>query len=140
MKPKRYPVLLRQVTTIQDDAMRESVDLEAEGMLFETKDGFAVKFVQEDEQPIDTTIKWSHDQVALNRKGPVSMHHVFILGQQTKSGYESQFGQMLMQTETHTIEMFDQEMRFTYDLMMNHQAVGTYTIELTWKRSEIDGV
>ena len=140
VKPVRYPVRLRQVTSIQDDAMRESVELEADGTLFETKDGFALKFMQEDEQPIDTTIKWSHDQVALNRKGPVSMHHVFILGQKTKSGYESQFGQMVMETETATIEMTEQRMQFQYDLMMNHQPVGLYTIELTWERSETHGI
>lgn len=140
VKPAQYPVAIRQVTTIEDGPMRESLEFEADGTLFETKDGFAVKFVQPDEQPIDTTIKWSKDQIALNRKGPVAMHHVFILGEATKSQYGSQFGQMLMETETKTIEMKTQQMQFRYTLKMNGQAVGTYTIDLTWERSETNGI
>jgi len=140
VKPVKYPVSLRQVTTIEDGPMRESVELEADGTLFETKDGFAVKFVQPDEQPIDTTIKWSKDQIALNRKGPVAMHHVFILKETTKSQYGSQFGQMLMETDTETIEMKPQQMQFRYTLKMNGQAVGTYMIDLTWERSETNGI
>jgi uncharacterized beta-barrel protein YwiB (DUF1934 family) len=104
-KPVKYSVSLRQVTTFEDGPMRESVELEADGTLFEAKDGFAVKFVKQDEQPINTTIKWSKDQIALNRKGPVAMHHIFILKETTKSQYGSQFGQVLRETDTETIEM-----------------------------------
>jgi len=140
MKATRYPVQLRQVTTIRDGAMKEEVVLEAIGTLFETKDGYALKFIQADEQPIETMIKWSEDQVALIRKGHVVMHHVFAIGKQTRSLYDSQFGQMWMSAVTDSIEMGDERMAFAYQLEMDEQPVGSYMIEITWKRSDENGI
>jgi len=95
-----------------------------------------IKYVeQEEEGQTNATVKVKEDEIVVIRNGVVSMRQSYRPGVKTSGSYTSAAGVMQMDTDTKDMRLhYDEdgylsEAVWVYDLYLNEQKIGRYTVQ-----------
>ncbi|WP_157950815.1 DUF1934 domain-containing protein [Peribacillus acanthi] len=99
--------------------------------------------IQDDNQErIQTVVKWNDEEAFIMRKGPVKMRQRFRRDVETVGIYESQYGSMQMLTYTNKMEYtwnnLEKEgiISLIYDLNMQGNKIGQYEMTILYKEEQ----
>lgn len=130
------PVTIELNTTITDGDRRETHTMNAEGKLYRRGSLTVIRFEEPKDDPANEatlqTVKLSGAELSVNRKGHVSMQQRFVEGLETEGSYQSPYGKIVMNTETHEVNYAWDEVRcqgyfeLRYTLIIQGGAVGDY--------------
>ncbi len=100
-----------------------------------------IKYAEEQEEgKTKATLKIKDGEVSVIRNGAISMRHSYRPGVKTSGFYTGPAGRMQMDTETYKLELGRDEDGFlssaawVYDLYLNEQKIGRYTIACSLQR------
>jgi uncharacterized beta-barrel protein YwiB (DUF1934 family) len=106
------------------------------GQLYFMNGTWYIKYIeQEEEGQTNATVKVKEDEIVVIRNGLVSMRQSYRPGIKTSGSYVSLAGEMSMDTDTRDIRLhYDEEGYLTaavwvYDLHLNEQNIGRYTVQ-----------
>ncbi|MGE6487288.1 DUF1934 domain-containing protein [Paenisporosarcina sp. NPDC076898] len=128
-------VKVRLKTTIrQPNEEPEIYELWASGTFIEKGETTYLKYteVQEDKD-VNTTVKMGDTKALVMRSGGINMRLPFIKDAEQTGSYESEYGMLMVTTNTHqmTFEKNEHDGHFVvqYDLHVSGEPVGEYTLE-----------
>lgn len=133
-------------THIQDKDREQEHHQHLEGQLYEKEDQTYIRYEEEPEGvgKIQNTLKIEAQQAKVIRHGAVTMNHTYQLGKTTTGWYHSPQGPLEMETSTTKLQYVpigEEELSagkgkflLSYDLRMNGQAAGSFTLEIRFKR------
>lgn len=132
-------------TYIIDGEHEQTTSLSTKGKLFRKNDSLYLQFKEEDNQEVgevNQVIKIDENKaVTVLRQGAVSMKQLFLTGEKTEGVYRSQFGTMLMDTNTNDIKIHIDEQQIKgsvqlfYQLHMQYEFAGNYEVTIKFRRS-----
>lgn len=98
---------------------------------------FSYKEQLEDELTVQTILKIGEDEASLLRQGGLQTKQLFKSGVKTQGIYQSPYGPFLMETLANRLEVKRQNERpvqviLQYQLWMNEQETGEYSMQLTF--------
>ncbi|WP_187119470.1 DUF1934 domain-containing protein [Bacillus testis] len=136
---KRVRVTLH--TTVRNGQDEETYELTTFGTFQEKGDSLYLRYkeVQEDLQEIQSTVKWSKDEVFIMRNGQVKMRQKFIKDMMTVGNFESPYGTLQMLTTAKDLKHEYKEryaegtMTLIYDLTMQGADAGQYKMVIEYK-------
>ena len=108
------------------------------GQLIEKGSTIYLRYEEELEETgkVQNTIKIEEHKVTVLRTGSVRMNHTYYMGMTSQGMYHSPFGPMAMETNTLAIQFHRENNRgsfsLQYDLILNEQEVGQFTLEVTF--------
>ncbi len=98
------PVNVCLKTSIELDGEKESYELSLSGEFYEKNRAFYLKYDEEQEEgTVHTIVKFVEKRALIIRSGAVKMRLAFDLGQPVRGSYESQYGTLLLTTQTNTL-------------------------------------
>lgn len=130
-------------TSISDGENQETVHIATVGKLFKKNASLYLQFKEEsqEEGTVNQIVKIdTSKEVTVIRQGAVSMKQSFQLACKTEGVYQSQFGAMLMETKTTSIDIQINEQKavgtiqFSYQLHMQHEFAGDYHVSIEFRR------
>lgn len=131
-------VYIRLVSTIRHpDVEEETINLETKGTL--TLKGNQYYLVYEElqnEKAIRTTVKLSGQSALILRSGGIKMRLPFERGEFQIGSYDTQYGTLMMTTNTKQLHFEEGHFLVEYELIVNDEVAGTYTLELTYTEAE----
>lgn len=106
------------------------------GQLYFMNGTWYIKYIeQEEEGQTNATVKVKEDEIVVIRNGLVSMRQSYRPGIKTSGSYVSLAGEMSMDTDTRDIRLHYDEAGYltaavwVYDLYLNEQNIGRYTVQ-----------
>lgn len=133
--------LRTKITGGENEQVIESI---ADGRLYYKEQGLYLQFKEEMEEVgiVNQIVKVEgNDTLTIIRQGAVSMKQLFQQGKKTEGVYRSQFGPMMMNTNT-THMQFDVDQKanvgkihFSYQLHMQDEFAGNYDVTITYRRN-----
>ncbi|TQR21376.1 DUF1934 domain-containing protein [Psychrobacillus vulpis] len=131
-------VIVRLLSTIQHpNAAAETFDMKTTGELtIKGAQPYLVYEEVQDEKAIKTTVKLNSESALIIRSGGVKMRLPFFKGELQTGSYDSGYGTMMITTNTKQLHFKDGHFRVEYELLMNEEVVGTYTLELTYTEAK----
>ncbi|MFE3574211.1 DUF1934 domain-containing protein [Lysinibacillus sp. NPDC059133] len=134
----RSQVNIKLISTIRPiDGESEGYEMLLTGQLLEKAGSIYLKYeeVQED-KTIRTTMKLGNEQALIMRNGAVKMRLPLNIMEQQMGHYESEFGSMPLVIDTKEMTFTKQavsgDFHVQYDLLMDGQSVGNYTLDITF--------
>lgn len=112
---------------------KETLEIRTTGEL--TRKGNTPYIVYEevqDEKAVKTTMKLSNESALIMRSGGIKMRLPFLKGELQVGSYDSGYGMMMITTKTKHLHFEDGHFQVEYELLINEEVAGTYTIELTY--------
>ncbi|GAB0169039.1 DUF1934 domain-containing protein [Lysinibacillus sp. CTST325] len=134
----RSQVNIKLISKIRPiDGESEGYEMLLTGQLLEKAGSIYLKYeeVQED-KTIRTTMKLGNEQALIMRTGAVKMRLPLNIIEQQMGHYESDFGSMPLVVDTKEMTFTKQavsgDFHVQYDLLMDGQSVGNYTLDITF--------
>ena len=119
------------------DGRLETVKHQAEGSYMLKGSRHYIRYLDKHLDPkghIPTTIKVGEGELVILRQGLVTARQAFRLGCETRSGYETPYGNMELVMHTHRLESdFGEDkgiIHLDYSLNANGSQVGEYELEI----------
>ncbi|WNS81088.1 DUF1934 domain-containing protein [Domibacillus sp. DTU_2020_1001157_1_SI_ALB_TIR_016] len=142
MADEQMPVKIRVKTDVAHEGEKETFELSLFGRLFKKDGSTFLKYDEvQDEGVVHTIVKLADAGALILRSGALKMRMIFEEGQRLNGSYESQFGTLLLTTDTKifTHNMNDAgtgQAELVYSLLMQGDAVGTYTMNIHYELEE----
>ena len=137
-------VMVRLKTPIQYVDDEENIELITFGTLHHMPNATYIRYIEhvENNGKINTTVKYDGDEMLIIRSGAVKMRQLYKIGTETSGSYESIHGTLDLTTRTnkleHTIhpETNEETFHVSYNLFLQHENVGNYSLTLTVKEEK----
>ncbi|OMP66711.1 hypothetical protein BTO28_10925 [Domibacillus epiphyticus] len=136
------PVKIRVKTDVAHEGEKETFELSLFGRLFKKDGSTFLKYDEvQEEGVVHTIVKLAKENALILRSGALKMRMVFEQGQQLNGSYESQYGTLLVTTDTTSFEHDTNDAgtghaQLTYRLLMQGDPVGTYTMNIQYELEE----
>lgn len=136
------PVKIRVKTDVAHEGENEAFELSLFGQLFKKDGSTFLKYDEvQDEGVVHTVVKLADASALILRSGALKMRMIFEEGRQLNGSYESQYGTLLVTTDTqafthHTTNTGTGRAELVYKLLMQGDAVGTYTMNIQYELEE----
>ncbi|MFJ7970051.1 DUF1934 domain-containing protein [Psychrobacillus sp. NPDC096389] len=133
-QPIKKTVNVRLLSTIKHpDSVAETLDIQTTGELtIKGEQPYLIYEELQNEKAVKTTVKLSSDSALILRNGGVKMRLPFVKGELQTGSYDSGYGPMMITTNTEQLQFEDGKFRVEYELLINEEVVGTYTLELIY--------
>ena len=133
-QPIKKSVNVRLLSTIKHtDTAAETLDIQTTGELtIKGEQPYLVYEELQNEQAVKTTVKLNNDSALILRSGGVKMRLPFVKGELQTGSYDSGYGAMMITTNTKQLQFEDGNFLVEYELLINEEVVGTYTLELIY--------
>ncbi len=137
-QPIKKSVNVRLISTIQHpDAASETIHIQTTGELtIKGKQPYLVYEEMQNEKSVRTTVKLSSDSALILRSGGVKMRLPFRLGEPQVGSYDTDYGTMMITINTKQLKVEVGQFRVEYELLINEEVVGTYTLELIYTEAD----
>ncbi len=142
MADEQMPVKIRVKTDVAHEGENETFELSLFGRLFKKDGSTFLKYDEvQDEGVVHTIVKLANENALILRSGALKMRMVFEKGQKLSGSYESQYGTLLVTTDTQTFTHKTNnagagQAELVYNLLMQGDAVGTYTMNIQYELEE----
>ncbi|MGG3448982.1 MULTISPECIES: DUF1934 domain-containing protein [Bacillaceae] len=142
MTDEQMPVKIKVKTDVAYEGENETFELSLFGRLFKKGGSTFLKYDEvQDEGVVHTIVKLAEESALILRSGALKMRMIFEQGEQLNGSYESQYGTLLITTDTtdFTHEINDigtGRALLTYRLLMQGDPVGTYTMNIHYELEE----
>ncbi|WP_245796285.1 DUF1934 domain-containing protein [Domibacillus antri] len=142
MADERMPVKIRVKTDVAHEGENETFELSLFGRLFKKDGSTFLKYDEvQEEGVVHTIVKLAEENALILRSGALKMRMIFEQGQQLNGSYESQYGTLLVTTDTtafkhKTNDKGTGQAQLTYRLLMQGDPVGTYTMNIHYELEE----
>jgi len=136
--PLQKTVNIQIVSTIRHpNVHEETINIATHGTLtLKGKQYYLVYEEVQDEKVIRTTVKLSGQNGLILRSGGVKMRLPLEPGELQTGSYETQYGTMIITTNTKHLHFEVGRFQVEYELIINEEVAGTYTLELTYTEAE----
>lgn len=133
-QPIKKSVNVRLLSTIKHtDTAAETLDIQTTGELtIKGEQPYLVYEELQNEQAVKTTVKLNNDSALILRSGGVKMRLPFVKGELQTGSYDSGYGAMMITTNTKQLQFGNGNFLVEYELLINEEVVGTYTLELIY--------
>lgn len=137
-QPLKKSVNVRLLSTVQHpDVPKESFDIRTTGVLtLKGEQPYLVYDEVQNEKAVRTTVKLDKKSALILRSGGVKMRLPFQMGELQTGSYETGYGTLMITTNTKHLHFEDGHFQVGYDLLINDEVAGTYTLELTYTEAE----
>ncbi|MBM7648323.1 uncharacterized beta-barrel protein YwiB (DUF1934 family) [Bacillus ectoiniformans] len=138
-QPSHIPVSIHLKTTVEHEGEKESFELSLIGTFIQKNQSYFLKYDEiQEEGTIHTIVKFSEGQALILRSGAVKMRLAFNLEEQLNGSYESQYGTLLLTTDTQKLvssrtynqSLLEGSFDLNYHLMMQGSPVGRYSMSI----------
>ncbi|WP_245629830.1 DUF1934 domain-containing protein [Domibacillus robiginosus] len=142
MTNEQMPVKIRVKTNVAHEGETETFELSLFGRLFKKDGSTFLKYDEvQDEGVVHTIVKLADASALILRSGALKMRMIFEEGQRLNGSYESQYGTLLVTTDTQTFTHSTNNAgtgraELVYNLLMQGDAVGTYTMNIHYELEE----
>ncbi|WP_245676190.1 DUF1934 domain-containing protein [Domibacillus iocasae] len=142
MTDEQMPVKIRVKTDVAHEGESETFELSLFGQLFKKDGSTFLKYDEvQDEGIVHTIVKLANENALILRSGALKMRMIFEEGQQLNGSYESQYGTLLVTTDTQAFthksdDAGTGQAELVYNLLMQGDAVGTYTMNIHYELEE----
>lgn len=136
--PLQKTVNIRLVSTIRHpNVQEETINIEIKGTLtLKGKQYYLVYEEMQDEKITRTTVKLGGQTALILRSGGVKMRLPFERGELQTGSYDTQYGTIIITTNTKHLHFDDGHFQVEYELIINEEVAGTYTLELIYTEAE----
>ncbi|MEK4082903.1 DUF1934 domain-containing protein [Psychrobacillus sp. FSL K6-1415] len=136
--PLQKTVNIRLVSTIRHpNVQEETINIEIKGTLTLKGEQYYLVYEEMQDQKITRTIVKLGGQTALIlRNGGVKMRLPFERGELQTGSYDTQYGTIIITTKTKHLHFDDGHFQVEYELIINEEVAGTYTLELIYTEAE----
>ena len=86
----------------------------------------------QNDKAVKTTVKLNGDSALIMRSGGVKMRLPFVKEELQTGSYDPGYGTIMITTNTKQLQFEDGNFRVEYELLINEEVVGTYTLELIY--------
>ncbi|MDQ0214184.1 uncharacterized beta-barrel protein YwiB (DUF1934 family) [Oikeobacillus pervagus] len=141
---KKTPVKIHLKTTIEQEDEKETIELALFGQYYQKGNNSYLKYEEvHEEGTVQTIVKMSEQQALILRNGAIKMRLPFQLEGTLNGSHESPFGTLLLTTRTNELAHhtytdipINGEFQISYQLMMQEQIAGNYTMSIQYKEEE----
>lgn len=141
MSAQQTPVNVRLETNIQNQSHQDKMILEEKGKYYQKGEAHILIFKEhhEEGQVVNTMFTIHPDRVTIKRSGPVNMHQIFRLNEETESHYKHPYGVMHLLTKTNklmhhfTNEKVAGQLSIDYKLTLNGQETQQHKLVLSYQ-------
>ncbi len=136
------PVKIRVKTDVAHEGENETFELSLFGRLFKKDGSTFLKYDEvQEEGVVHTIVKLADASALILRSGALKMRMIFEEGQRLNGSYESQYGTLLVTTDTETFthnttSTGTGRAKLVYKLLMQGEAVGIYTMNIHYELEE----
>lgn len=136
--PLQKTVNIRLVSTIRHpNVQEETINIEIKGTLtLKGKQYYLVYEEMQDQKITRTTVKLGEQTALILRSGGVKMRLPFERGELQTGSYDTQYGTIIITTNTKHLHFDDGHFQVEYELIINEEVAGTYTLELIYTEAE----
>lgn len=136
--PVQKTVKVQLVSTIRHpNVQEETINIKTKGILtLKGEQNYLVYEESQNEKTIRTTVKLSGQNALILRSGGVKMRLPLEHGEFQTGSYETQYGTMIITTNTKHLHFEVGRFQVEYELIINEEVAGTYTLELTYTEAE----
>lgn len=136
--PLQKTVNIRLVSTIRHpNVQEETINIEIKGTLtLKGKQYYLVYEEMQDQKKTRTTVKLGGQTALILRSGGVKMRLPFERGELQTGSYDTQYGTIIITTNTKHLHFDDGHFQVEYELIINEEVAGTYTLELIYTEAE----
>ncbi|SDN25653.1 Uncharacterized beta-barrel protein YwiB, DUF1934 family [Psychrobacillus sp. OK028] len=135
---------LQKTVNIQLLSTIRHPNVPAETVNFETSGTLTLKGTQyylvyeelQDEKAIRTTVKLSGKNALILRSGGVKMRLPFERGELQTGSYDTPYGTLMITTNTKHLHFENGHFQVEYELIINEEVAGTYTLELIYTEAD----
>lgn len=133
-QPIKKIVNVRLLSTIKHpETVAETFDIQTTGELtIKGEQPYLVYEEMQNEKVVKTTVKLNSDSALILRSGGVKMRLPFVKGELQTGNYDSGYGVMMITTNTKQLKFEDGHFHVEYELLINEEIAGTYTLELIY--------
>ncbi|WP_391119881.1 DUF1934 domain-containing protein [Psychrobacillus sp. L3] len=133
-QPIKKRVNIRLLSTIRHpDVEKETFDIQTTGeLIFKGNQPYLVYEEVQYEKVVRTTVKLGGKTALIMRSGGVKMRLPFENGELQKGSYDTVYGTMMIITDTKHLHFEDGQFQVEYELLINDEVAGTYTLELIY--------
>ncbi|MEK4484558.1 DUF1934 domain-containing protein [Psychrobacillus sp. FSL H8-0484] len=137
-QPLKKSVNVRLLSTIKHpDIAKESFDMQTTGVLtLKGEQPYLVYEEMQNEKAVRTTVKLDNNSALILRSGGVKMRLPFQLGELQTGSYDTGYGTMMITTNTTQLQFEDGHFQVEYELLINEEVAGTYTLELIYTEAK----
>jgi len=132
-----------QSTITPTDGESESYELWLQGSFIQKSDKMYLRYEEVlDGNSIRTTVRMNNDKALILRSGGVNMRLPFNVQVQENGHYETQFGNLPINTKTnrlihvHNDQTIQGTFNVNYDLIISGQVVGKYNLEIQYSEGK----
>lgn len=131
-------VNIRLVSTIcYPNVQQETINLETKGTLTLKGNQYYLVYEEvQEEKVIRTTVKLSGKTALILRSGGVKMRLPFEHGELQNGSYDTPYGTIMITTNTKHLHFDEGHFQVEYELIINDEVAGTYTLELIYAEAE----
>ncbi|WP_277586909.1 DUF1934 domain-containing protein [Psychrobacillus antarcticus] len=131
-------VNIRLVSTIRHpNVQQETINLETKGTLtLKGTQHYLVYEEVQDEKVVRTTVKLSGKTALILRSGGVKMRLPLEHGELQTGSYDTPYGTLMITTNTKQLHFDEGHFQVEYELIINDEVAGTYTLELIYTEAE----
>lgn len=136
--PVQKTVKVQLVSTIRHpNVQEETINIKTKGILTLKGEQYYLVYEEtQNEKTIRTTVKLSGQNALILRSGGVKMRLPLERGEFQIGSYETQYGTMIITTNTKHLHFEVGRFQVEYELIINEEVAGTYTLELTYTEAE----
>ena len=136
--PLQKTVNIRLVSTIRHpNVQEETINIEIKGTLtLKGEQYYLVYEEMQDQKKTRTTVKLGGQTALILRSGGVKMRLPFERGELQTGSYDTQYGTLIITTNTKHLHFDDGHFQVEYELIINEEVAGTYTLELIYTEAE----
>ncbi|HWK23028.1 MAG TPA: DUF1934 domain-containing protein [Ureibacillus sp.] len=132
-------------TILPADGETENYEMWLNGLFIKKSGKTYLRYVEElNEQKVRTTVKLGNEQALILRSGGIKMRLPFNTSHEESGHYDTQYGTLPIETKTHQLaheynedNLINGSFNVQYDLMINGQSVGKYTLEIHYSEGQI---
>jgi len=137
-QPQKKSVNVRLLSTIKHpDIAKESFEMQTTGVLtLKGEQPYLVYEEVQNEKAVRTTVKLDNNSALILRSGGVKMRLPFQLGELQTGSYDTGYGTMMITTNTTQLQFEDGHFQVEYELLINEEVAGTYTLELIYTEAK----
>ena len=131
-------VNIRLFSTIRHpNVPEETISLETKGTLTLKEHQYYLVYEEmQDAKSIRTTVKLSGKTALILRSGGVKMRLPFERGELLTGSYDTPYGTIMITTKTKHLHFEEGHFQVEYELIINDEVAGTYTLELIYTEAE----
>ena len=138
------PVRVRVFSTITGEAGVDRIRREAKGRFAEKMGEWVLRYVEsgEEDGEMRTTVRAREDSITVIRSGGLDFRHTYRPGKRDTSRVHTPAGEAEMEVKTLDYRRRrwegGGEFRFSYDLRLGGEHLGTYELHIQWREEPWD--